>query len=204
MIGRETNETFTEFRTLFSFLDDLSCEATMPIELEASKPFSCMTNCNLSAQWKGLRKGGAAEVHTLPCTECAIEPNAIPRARCFHSLSINPDCMCFHKAMATPERVASMQVEVEELLSTLSGALEEIQTDSKMRLDDVELAGVASDNSKSDLHSIQFCPATGPQRQSYSRLFTSNLILRGLDVSGTVERRRARLLVAHNGELTIS
>ena len=46
MMGRETKETFTEFRTLFSFLDDLSNEATMPSELEAFKPFSsrCLPN----------------------------------------------------------------------------------------------------------------------------------------------------------------
>jgi hypothetical protein len=86
-----------------------------------------------------------------------------------------------------------MQVEVEEVvLSTFSGALEEIQTESAMRLDDVELAGVASENSKSDLQSIHFCPATGTQRQSYSRLLTNELILRGLDVSGNLEGRRAR------------
>jgi hypothetical protein len=34
MMGRETKETFTEFATMFKFLDDLSDETTMPKEME--------------------------------------------------------------------------------------------------------------------------------------------------------------------------
>ena len=68
MMGRETKESFADFGLLFKFLDSLSDETTLPIELIGFRAFSCMTNCDLSAQWKGLCKGGAAKVHTLPCT----------------------------------------------------------------------------------------------------------------------------------------
>ena len=208
MMGRETKETFTEFGPLFKFFDDLSNEATMPKEMEAFKPFSCMTNCDLSAQWKGLGKGGAAKVHTLPCTGCATEsnalatPNAIPCIRWCHDHSCdNPDWMCFHKPMATPERVASMKVEVKELLATLEGALEEIQAESLMSRVDVELATIPS---QSDPQSIHFCPTNATQRQSFSRLVTNELILRGLDITGTLETRREKLVDAMKGELTIN
>jgi len=60
MMGWETKETFTEFGPLFKFLDDLSDATTMPTKMEGFIPFSCMTNCDLSAQWKGLCKGFAA------------------------------------------------------------------------------------------------------------------------------------------------
>ena len=77
MMGRETEETFAEFATLFTFFDNLCEVEIMPAELVDFMPFRCMTNCNLSAQWKGLCKGGAAKVHTLPCTGCATESDAL-------------------------------------------------------------------------------------------------------------------------------
>jgi hypothetical protein len=58
MMGRETKQTFTEFASLFQFLDDLSTAATIPVTMQGFLPFSVMTNCDLSAQWKGLCKGG--------------------------------------------------------------------------------------------------------------------------------------------------
>jgi hypothetical protein len=62
MMGRETKETFTEFGPLFQFLDNLTSAETLPTEMTGLMPFSCLTNCDLSAQWKGLRKGGATKV----------------------------------------------------------------------------------------------------------------------------------------------
>ena len=55
MMGRETKDTFTEFGTLFKFLDDISeVETLSATEMAGFMPFSTMTNCDLSAQWKGL------------------------------------------------------------------------------------------------------------------------------------------------------
>ncbi|KAI2497531.1 hypothetical protein MHU86_16985 [Fragilaria crotonensis] len=102
MMGRETKETFTEFGSLFKFVDDIADEATLPTEMTGFIPFTCMTNCDLSAQWKGLCKGGAAKVHTLPCPGCATEsdylatPNASPCTRWCMDHSTDPDWMCFH------------------------------------------------------------------------------------------------------------
>jgi hypothetical protein len=209
MMGRETRETFTEFGALFKFLDDLSNTTTMPREMEGFKAFSCMTNCDLSAQWKGLCKGGAAKVHTLPCTGCATEsnnlatPNDVECIRWCYEHSDDPDWMCFHKPMATPERVASMEVEVEELLSTLECALEEVQAESKMTRSDVEI-DVPSQSSMCDPQSIHFCPTNDMQRQVLSRLITRELILRGLDIHGSLEARRENLRIALKGESTIN
>ena len=209
MMGRETKETFTEFGTLFKFLDNLSVEALMPKEMEGFRPFSCMTNCDLSAQWKGLCKGGAAKMHTLPCTGCATEsnslatPNAFPCIRWCHHHSNNPDWVCFHKPMATPERVASTQMEVKELLTTLEGPLDEIQAESQMTCSNVEIF-FPSQSSTCDPQSIHFCPTNSKQRSSFSRLVTNELILQGLGVNGTLETRRAKLLDALRGESTIN
>jgi hypothetical protein len=47
-----------------------------------------------------------------------------------------------------------------------------------------------------DTASIHFCPASTSQNQSYSHLLTNNLILKGLDINGTLETRRGRLHLA--------
>ena len=136
MMGRETKETFAEFATLFEFFDNLSEAETLPPEMAGFMPFRCMTNCDLSAQWKGLCKGGAAKVHIFPCTGCATESDSLatPNARlctqwCYEHSLVDPDWMCFHKLMATPERVSAIKTEVAELLLALGGALEEIKAD---------------------------------------------------------------------------
>jgi hypothetical protein len=209
MMGRETKETFKEFAALFKFLDDLSDETTMPKEMEGFKPFSCMTNCDLSAQWKGHCKGGAAKVHTLPCTCCATEsdksatPNHTTCVRWCNEHSSDKEWMCFHKPTATPERVVSMQAEVQELLSMLEGALEDIQAESRMTRFDVELV-VPSQSSTCDPLSIHFCPTNAVQRQSFSQLATNELMLRGLDINGSLETRREKLRHALQGESTIN
>lgn len=208
MMGRETKQTFTEFALLFRFLDDLSTAETIPVTMAGFLPFSVMTNCDLSAQWKGLCKGGAAKVHTLPCTGCATvsdalaTPNATPCNRwCRDHSALDPEWMCFHKEMATPERIDTIKGEVEELVSTLERALVEILAESRMTRSDVELEPAM--DSLNDVMSIHYSPVTVSQKQSLSRLFTNELILRGLSVDGALEIRRERLRHALKGEATI-
>jgi hypothetical protein len=209
IMGRETKDTFREFACLFQFFDNLSEEGKLPNELDGFKPFSCMTNCDLSAQWKGLCKGGAAKVHTLPCTCCATESDELakPNARacvrwCHEHSAHDPDWMCFHKAMATQERVESLHAEVEELVSTLKCTLEEIQAESKMSHVDIEVEAPPA-SSTSDAASIHFIPESTAQRQAFSCLITDELMLRGLDITGTLETRREMLLEAMKGESVI-
>ena len=199
MMGRETKETFADFGSMFKFLDSLSDAASMPVELEGFLPFSCMTNCDLSAQWKGLRKGGAAKVHTLPCTGCATEsdllatPNARPCARwCTEHSAADPEWMCYHKPMASPERVATMQAEVALLVSTLERALVEIDEESRITRFDAELDDPPEACFKDNM-SVHYSPDTANQKQSYSRLLTNELILRGHDIDGNLNARRERL-----------
>ena len=210
MMGRETKETFTEFGPLFRFLDNLTEADTLPTEMTGYMPFSCMTNCDLSAQWKGLCKGGATKVHTLPCTGCATESDnlATPNSRlcmrwCYEQSAVDTEWICFHKPMATPEHVDTMQSEVAELISTLNGALEEIQAESKMVCHDVEVDNPLP-SSRMDGASIHCTPINVLQRQSFSRLLSNELMLRGLDISGSMETRRENLRQSLQREVTIS
>jgi hypothetical protein len=209
MMGRETKDTFTEFATLFQFLDNFSEAETLPVEMAGFVPFSTMTNCDLSAQWKGLCKGGAAKVHTLPCTGCATEsdnlatPNACLCARwCYEQSVLDSEWKCFHKPMATPEHVNSMKTEVAELISTLHGALEEIQANSTITCHDVQLEDPLEDSTV-DTASIHFNPTNADDRQSFIELLTSELLLRGLEIRGNLETQRANLREALEGEAII-
>ena len=210
MMGRETKETFTSFASLFKFLDDLSEASTLPAAMTGFQPFSCMTNCDLSAQWKGLCNGGAAKVHTLPCTGCATEsdglatPNVSPCQRwCTDHFAADPTWMCFHKEMATPERMLTMRGEVEELVLTLERSLVDVLAESQMTRFDVEFDH-PPDSSLNDITSIHCNPQSASQQQSLSRLFTNELILRGLSIDGTLEARRERLLLVLRNEATIA
>jgi hypothetical protein len=197
MMGRETKETFKEFASLFSFLDSLGSVNTIPPELEGFMPFKCMTNCDLSAQWKGLCKGGAAKVHTLPCTGCATKSDclATPNARlCARWCSLNedPEWLCFHKEIASPERVQSIKTEVAELLSVLGNALDEIKVESKMSGDDVDVEQPLV-SSTTDASSIYFLPQNAIEMRLFSQLLSDELMLRSLDTGGSVQTRRDRL-----------
>ena len=212
MMGREMKETFTEFGTLFKFLDDISeVETLSATEMAGFMPFSTMTNCDLSAQWKGLCKGGATKVHTLPCTGCAStsESSAKPNATLCtswcneHSASAGPDWMCYHKPMATPEHVMTLQSQVGELISTLNWAYEEIKAESKMTQHNVEMEDPLLSSKKDDM-SIHFVPTTDHERKRYSQLLRNELMLRGLVIPGTLDVRRENLRPALHREVTIS
>lgn len=209
MMGRETKDTFVEFGPLFQFIDALSKVDTLPLEFTDFVPFRCMTNCDLSAQWKGLCKGGAAKVHTLPCTGCATDsdslatPNVSLCTRWCYERSLDTEWMCFHKPMATPERVNTMKMEVAELILTLHGDLEQIKAESTMTCHDVEFEQ-PSLSSTTDSTSIHFIPTSSLARQSFSRLLSDELMLRGFDISGTLEERREKLKESLHGEATIA
>ena len=205
-MGRETKETFAQFASLFTFIDKLADMETLPPELRGFLAFLIMTNCDLSAQWKGMCKGGATKVHTLPCTGCATESDALVAqdgVLAGHSTA-DPDWMCFHKPMATPERVETMKAEVTELLATLETALVEILAKSQMSRCDVE-CDTPTDASSRDTTSIHFCPPqNASEERQYSRLLTNESILRGISIDGSMETRREHLRVALKDEATIA
>ena len=211
MMGRETAESFIIFAALFSFIQQISARGTLPPEMAGFEPFETMTNCDLAACWKGMLKGGATRVFTLPCTGCATEsdnlatPNACLCARwCYSQIVNDSEWKCYHKPMATPEHVSSMKTEVAELISALhGGALDEIQNKSTITGHDVELED-PSEDSTVDAASIHFNPTSTDERQLFNELLTRELLLRGLDIGGNLETRRANLREALQGEATIA
>lgn len=68
-MGRETNKTFAYFNPMFSWLNECGDIETTHLPPEY-QPLNVCINCDLSAAWKGLMKGGAAKIKFLPCHCC--------------------------------------------------------------------------------------------------------------------------------------
>ncbi|KAI2497530.1 hypothetical protein MHU86_16984 [Fragilaria crotonensis] len=72
-----------------------------------------------------------------------------------------------------------------------------------MTRSDVE-TDTPAESSRNDTTSIHFCPQNLSQSQSYAHLLTNELILRELNINGTLETRRGRLHLALRDEATIA
>ena len=98
---------------------------------------------------------------------------------------------CFHHDMDTPENIAKKETEVESLKKLLSATLEDLQEQSKLDWKDHPDAPVA--NAKSNECSIHFLHRNSAKQQAFSTFVTDELRLRGLSLTGNLERRRERL-----------
>jgi hypothetical protein len=105
-----------------------------------------------------------------------------------HHAADDPNWKCYHKDVATPERVAAMESDVEELKQSLNVELEEIQKVSKIVRTDVE-AHPPPQNSMNNPLSIHFQPEDG-EKQQYSALIKAELTIRGLQVTGNLINAR--------------
>jgi hypothetical protein len=165
-IGRESAK-FDEMSTVFEFMNKISKDETLPEELADFKAFATCVCCNMSAGWKGADKGGGAKQYEEPCHCCNLKsdhlakPNEAHCTRwCHQHAADDPNWKCYHKDVATPERVAAMESDVEELKQSLNAELEEIQKDSKIVRTDVE-AHPPPQNSMNNPLSIHFQPEDG-------------------------------------------
>ena len=106
-------------------------------------PLTCAANCDLSAGWKCLCKGGAAKVANLRYHWCALHKNKWVRP---NSNSMKMDCnlchelhtgdpawRCYHHSMMTPENLNGAQDEPNRLMFGLSeGSLETVDVESRL------------------------------------------------------------------------
>jgi hypothetical protein len=78
-LGKETKEMHQKFKHLFDLLkgseddDDPGNNLVSGLLSDEFKPFKIGVNCDCSAVWNGLCRGGAVKRFKLPCTCCAIE-----------------------------------------------------------------------------------------------------------------------------------
>jgi hypothetical protein len=61
VMNKETNKSFRLFEPMFQFFED--CTKPDTNRLQDLKPLRVCVNCDMSAQWKGLCKGGGKTKH---------------------------------------------------------------------------------------------------------------------------------------------
>ncbi len=197
LMHRETEESFQAFKPMFDFFEDCSKDETNPLDHGIWPVMLCAT-CDLSAQWKGLCKGGAAKVANLPCHCCPLGKNkwATPNTSlcstwCQQIHADIPVWQCYHHDMCSDDNLDAMADEVEELTNALKVSLDVIQQGTKMPFGEDPVTPAA--NASSDPYSIHFIPADSATKHSYSQLLNYELKLRNLSVLGTFTERRERL-----------
>jgi hypothetical protein len=196
IMGKETKETLKEFGPMFNFMEACqSCDPrTNPMTKHYGlKPLTTAANCDLSAGWKCLCKGGAAKVANLPCHCCALYKLkwAIPNSDakkidcnlCHELHSGIPDWQCYHHSMMTPESLEQAEVELSRLTTGLSGNLDRIDKHSKLQLDDVENASPESTKQPTSIH---YRPTTVEEQLMFGELLSEELILRDMSPLGIV------------------
>jgi hypothetical protein len=213
IMGKETKETIKEFGPMFQFMED--CESDDPRKNPMTlhwgmSPLTCAANCDLSAGWKCLCKGGAAKVANLPCHCCplyklkwALQNSDAKKLECNMCHEIHsgvPNWKCYHHSMTTPESLSKAGVELNRLTTGLSGSLERIDKDSRLQRDDVEDPTPESQRNPASIH---YQPATQEEKLKFGELLTSELILRDMNPLGNISVKLDTLCKAVRSEAKI-
>jgi hypothetical protein len=196
VMSKETNDSVQLFKPMFQFFED--CTKAETNRLQDLKPLTVSVNCDMSAQWKGLCKGGGKTKHReLPCHCCPRESHLwhVPNEShcgswCQELYAEVPGWKCYHQDMMSENNVLGTQQAIDELTESLSGDLDKINNDSKIDREDV---GSPHAGSESNPLSIHFCPTSDAERQTFSELVTTELILRDMPPFGSLSTRRANL-----------
>jgi hypothetical protein len=198
MFCRETKDSVEYFNDMFKFFENCGSDETNALT-EGWKPLNVLCTCDMSAQWKSLKKGAAKGQVKRPCHGCCRKgdewavPNPIQCTKWCHELHMDkPESWkCFHHDMDTPENIAKKETDVASLKELLNATLSDLKEQSK--LDWKEDPDVAVANANSNKYSIHFSHRNLAEQMAFSAFLTDELQLRGLSVTGNLERRRERL-----------
>jgi hypothetical protein len=169
--------------------------------------------------WAGLGSGGAAKVYKSPCTCCAIKLDdlAVPNlALCVRwcqqwqndgKLAAYPNWRCYHKPMVTPERIAEIREQSEQIQLQLGDLAKKLDSlADQLKLDCLEdPRGSGQGNAIHDVASIHFDTTRGHQtdRNTYLMSLANDLTIRNLDTTGSIDEMQERLKKALVLEYTL-
>jgi hypothetical protein len=134
MFCREPKDSVECFNSTFKFCENCGSGETNCLT-EGWNPLNMLCPCDMSAQWKSLKKGAAKGQVKRPCHGCCRKgdewavPNPTRCAKWCHEPHMNkPDPWeCFHHDMDTPENIAKKETEVASLEELLNATLSEVQ-----------------------------------------------------------------------------
>ena len=191
-LGKETDKMYDLFEPMFNFFANVQEHG-----LEGYQPLTISVECDLSATWKGLKRGGGAKVHTYPCHCCGIlsddlhHPTSGERChRWCEALHRDKEgWRCYHHSIVTDETLEAMAEEVSELEESLANILDKIKL-TRLTIEDPNTCGPFS---KTHPTSIWFEATNMAAKRAYSNLLDSESELRGMTVVGNLSLRRDTL-----------
>ena len=155
------------------------------------------TETDMSAVWKGLKRGGAAKVHNQPCHCCGIfsvdlaKPNAKPCMKWCNGNACSNGNKCYHQYIVDDQVLQAYQEDLNTALSKL--LVDDINLIfERTKIPKNEDPSIVPENNVNPL-SIHFIPKEHVDKASYSRYLNVELKLRNLPTSGNMSTRRERL-----------
>jgi hypothetical protein len=189
-MGKETGLMYDHFSSMFNYMHKANTEG-----VAGYLPMEVSTETDMSAAWKGLKRGGGAKVHKTPCHCCGTNSDDLAKISgdpCERWCSVHGEGFrCYHKPITTDEALEAMEEEVIELEQFLEATLNKLQQSELTVEDPDSLAG--RENALLDPKSIWYRPTSESNRQAYSTLINQELRLRSLPTSGNLSSRRALL-----------
>ena len=211
----ETKAVFEQFKDHFGYYNDLTLQDKT--ELPDIQPIKLTIEADMSADWKGLQRGGAAKVCIHPCHCCGIlsadlvKANASPCTRWCQQNALVEDVgqedrvgnkKCYHHDLVDDDRLKQVILETKALKVLMRNALADINLTSKINREQDVLVTEHVGETR-NLASIHYQPATGAKRLAYSRLINAELRLRDLSEIGNLLERRERLRSALVDEIRL-
>jgi hypothetical protein len=127
ILAKETKESYNAFKSFFDFFamasDKSISRDNTPYFWEALEEYNEFEVCatmDMSATWKGLKKGGACKRERYFCHACTCESDKVHhpnRTLCdrFCSTRDDPEWKCYHHSITTSEAVDQMKQDIEVL-----------------------------------------------------------------------------------------
>jgi len=201
-MGRETDAMYDDFKPMFDFM-----QSTNESGIFGWEPFVVSTECDLSAQWKGLKKGGAAKVKEYFCQCCGRRSEEIHHPNpslcdrwCFGRSNPDGTLRCYHESIVTDEVLASMTEDLSLLQATLGDYIKELPGRSQLEDDTDPNNNDGRENQKMNPKSIWFEPTNREETRTFSELVNAELILRNEVPVVSLSARREQLRLCLGNE----
>ncbi len=198
LIAKETKESYEAFRGFFEFFalasDKSRSRENTPYFWEALNDFEeieLTATMDMSARWKGLRKGGACKQRRF--FAIAVHWNltmCINEVKCgrFCSQRDDEDLQCYHHNITSDQQLQQMKDNISEIQSKLTESFDSIEQQSKLKLYPLDHAARTNDR-----NSIDYEPTNADDAAEFMELLYEELELRSLDMTGSLDELHNRL-----------
>jgi hypothetical protein len=214
IIGRESKATFPIFGDLFSFMGKSSLDeenaqnniGRVNLVSDEYKLFRLSATADLVAHQKGLNKGGGYKTKHYFCPYCpahshtAHHPNHVPcDTWCMNlpsrqSTGDGETTSCYHHDMSGTAKLREMEQKIDHLRQMVNN-VETITERTR-----VKFSFTRENGEMNDKMSIHYQPTSVFNKMNFGVLLTQELDLRGLEIGGSLEEKRSRLLPCLDNE----